>query len=64
MQTAAERINETTVRGHSEHKHVCGRCGHTLPMLLDNSVRRCGNCGADLMTMAECVEDQEDSHSD
>lgn len=37
---------------HSEHDHICGRCGASV----DIQDKRCG-CGADLMTMSECVSD-------
>jgi rRNA maturation endonuclease Nob1 len=47
-------INSGDCQTHGEHKHSCGRCGRVL----DHRERRCDNCGADLMTMADCMEDQ------
>ena len=51
MIATAEIQNETTVRGHNEHAHMCGRCGRVL-------------IGADLLTMAECVEEEDGSRRD
>lgn len=40
-----------------EHRHMCGRCGRVLA----DAERRCFVCGADLMTMADCVMEEEDA---
>lgn len=37
---------------HCEHRHTCGRCG--IPV--DVNQKHCERCGADLMTMAECIK--------
>ena len=49
MRTASE--NKEAPFGHGTHYHFCGRCGWGMT----DQARRCPTCGADLMTMADCI---------
>jgi hypothetical protein len=54
MITAKENKAGRADQMHSEHLHECAKCAHTVPV----SMKRCIFCGADLMTMAECVPEE------
>lgn len=57
MITAKENKAGRADQMHSEHLHECAKCAHTVPV----SMKRCIFCGADLMTMAECVPEEEEN---